>query len=308
MKLSSPSVKDFFRQGKQIKGYRWTDFVHGYIYARYIYLYIAIGTNNHWVAKAILPLITIFYRIKSAINPNPKIKSTDAITFADTYHGKVVPLAGAKQLVTVKEDIRLENLEKVVPYKLARDIILQEPQHLGVLDCPCRSARKKPCLPLDVCIVVGEPFVGMMSESGSKKFRKINQSEALQILEEEDARGHVHHAFFKDAMLGRFYAICNCCSCCCAAIQSQANGSNMLASSGYIASIDELLCIGCAVCEDTCQFHALSIRDGSCRVTYSACMGCGICVNQCPQEAISLLTDITKGIPLELDRLLLEIH
>jgi hypothetical protein len=25
---------------------------------------------------------------------------------------------------------------------------------------------------------------------------------------------------YKDAMLGRFYAICNCCSCCCGAMEA----------------------------------------------------------------------------------------
>jgi hypothetical protein len=26
--------------------------------------------------------------------------------------------------------------------------------------------------------------------------------------------------YYKDAMLGRFYAICNCCACCCGAMQA----------------------------------------------------------------------------------------
>ena len=37
-------------------------------------------------------------------------------------------------------------------------------------------------------------------------------------------------------MLGRFYAICNCCKCCCGAMQAHLNGVPMLASSGYVAS------------------------------------------------------------------------
>ncbi len=48
--------------------------------------------------------------------------------------------------------------------------------------------------------------------------------------------------YYKDAMLGRFYAICNCCSCCCGAMEAQRNGTPMIASSGYVAVVDEDLC------------------------------------------------------------------
>ena len=67
--------------------------------------------------------------------------------------------------------------------------------------------------------------------------------EAVAILQAEQERGHVHHAFFKDAMLQRFYAICNYCSCCCGAMQAQRNGTPMLASSGYVSRVDEDACI-----------------------------------------------------------------
>ena len=36
----------------------------------------------------------------------------------------------------------------------------------------------------------------------------------------------------QDAMLGRFYAICNCCSCCCGAMNAWNNGTPILPSSG----------------------------------------------------------------------------
>lgn len=297
-------MQAFYKEGKLVKGYRWSDFLHGYVYARFVYDYIAIGTGQHRLSRFYFSFIRILDRVKKWINPGKD--EPDSIQFADTYHGKVVPLAAAKQLVTVQEDIRLENLEKVVPYKLARDIILQEPQHLGVLDCPCRSAKEHPCLPLDVCIIVGEPFVGMMTEIPGKRFRRITQQEALTILDLEDQRGHVHHAFFKDAMLGRFYAICNCCSCCCGAMQSQKTGSNMLAASGFLAVVDDELCIGCGICEQACPFDAIEVINSTGQIQYSKCMGCGICVSQCTQSAISLSREPSKGIPLELDMLLNE--
>ncbi len=123
----------------------------------------------------------------------------------------------------------------------------------------------------------------------------------MKILEEEDARGHVHHAFFKDAMLGRFYAICNCCSCCCGAIGAHRNGTPMLASSGYVATVTEEICQGCAECLGFCQFGALSLPNGTSSIDYELCMGCGVCVAKCQHGALALVREPRKGLPLEIE-------
>jgi Pyruvate/2-oxoacid:ferredoxin oxidoreductase delta subunit len=228
----------------------------------------------------------------------------DRVTFADTYHGKVVPLEAATQLVSVEEDVDLGDLEQTIPYTLARDIILKNPDHIVVLECPCRTVRPDPCKPLDVCLVIGEPFASFVVEHHPRRSRWISQEEAAGILRAERERGHVHHAFFKDAMLGRFYAICNCCACCCGAMQAHQHGTPMLASSGYVAQVDAKLCVACGVCADYCQFTAISADDGLARIDAATCMGCGVCVAHCPQEAISLVRDPAKGEPLEIKKLI----
>jgi NAD-dependent dihydropyrimidine dehydrogenase PreA subunit len=172
--------------------------------------------------------------------------------------------------------------------------------HIVVLDCPCRSARDNPCLPLDVCLIIGEPFASMVQEQHPQRSRQITQRKALRILEEEDNRGHVHHALFKDAMLERFYAICNCCSCCCGAIKAHRNGAPMLASSGYISSVNEELCIGCGICMEYCPFSVLSLGDYFVKIDFDACMGFGVCMDQCDQGALSLIKEPSKGEPLEI--------
>jgi ferredoxin len=110
--------------------------------------------------------------------------------------------------------------------------------------------------------------------------------------------------YYKDAMLNRFYAICNCCSCCCGAMQAWNNGTPMLASSGYVAQVDVELCAACGTCADFCQFAAISLGDGFASIDASACMGCGVCVARCPQEALSLQRDPAKGEPLEIRELM----
>jgi ferredoxin len=173
-----------------------------------------------------------------------------------------------------------------------------------LFDCPCRVSREHPCLPLDVCLIIGEPFASFALEHQPERARRITPEEALAVLEAEDARGHVHHAFFKDAMLERFYAICNCCSCCCGAMQGHRNGTPMLASSGYVAHVDDDLCAGCGTCVSICQFHATTMEAGISAIDRTLCMGCGVCVNHCQHEALRLELDPARGTPLEIRPLL----
>ncbi|NTU51408.1 MAG: HD domain-containing protein, partial [Candidatus Aminicenantes bacterium] len=52
-----------------------------------------------------------------------------SLEFANGYHGKVVPLGAATQLVRINQPIQLPDLEHIIPYALARDIDL-EPDHV----------------------------------------------------------------------------------------------------------------------------------------------------------------------------------
>jgi Pyruvate/2-oxoacid:ferredoxin oxidoreductase delta subunit len=293
-----PSTRAFVREARRTPGYSFLDLVHGYIYARWPYLYIGIGTGRHPLAKRLAPLGGWVNRL---ITKKKQGESPDSkVGFAETYHGKAVPLETAKRLVSIDEEIRIHDLEQVIPYPRARSLIMHNPDHIVALECPCRAARPNPCLPLDVCLIVGEPFASFVHEHHPRRSRLITRDEAIAILKAEDERGHVHHAFFKDAMLERFYAICNCCDCCCGAMQAHRSGTPMLASSGFVSQVDEDLCIGCGDCVDYCQFHALELVDGQNHVLYEKCMGCGVCTDKCKQQALSLIRDPAKGIPLEI--------
>ncbi len=306
LKLMRPSTRGFITEARKTSNYSLFDFLHGYVYARWPYLYIGVGTGVHPLARILLPVAMRIFSLFE--KPGRKVsgqleEKTKRLTLADTYHGKVLPLESARQLISIKEEIRLTDLEKIIPYPKARDLILKNPQRIAALNCPCRTGRENPCLPLDVCLIVGEPFASFVVEHHPERSRLISQEEAVKILEEEHQRGHVQHAFFKDAMLQRYFAICNCCSCCCGAMHAHQNGSPMLASSGYVAEVDEQACITCGECESVCPFAAIH-SNGSTRIDLNACMGCGVCVSHCPQGAISLQRDCEKGEPLEILRLL----
>jgi len=309
-RLIRPSTRAFIKEAWHTQDYSLFDWLHGYVYARWPYFYIGIGTGEHRLARPLGRLFGLFQRSKNGHKPGENkpqavARGSDRVTFADTYHGKVVPLESAKRLITVREDIKLTNLEQIIPYARARDIVLQNPDHIVVLECPCRASRPNPCSPLNVCLIVGEPFASFVAEHHTARSRWITQAEAVEILEAEHERGHVHHAFFKDAMLDRYYAICNCCACCCGAMQAWRNGIPMLASSGYVSRVDEQACIGCGTCAEYCQFGALSIADGLAVVDVEHCMGCGVCASKCVEEAISLVREPGKGAPLEIQQLMM---
>ncbi len=281
-----PSTRAFWRLARQSRRPLYT-FLHGYVYTRWAYGYIGAGIGERRDLRRKRLLFAPF--LARALSPR---------RWAAEYHGKVLPTAAVTRLLAVDEPVALDLPEQVIPFEAARHLMLAGQGPFVALDCPCRLARKHPCSPVDVCLIVGEPFASFVLEHHPAHARAIAREEAIDIVAAEARRGHVHHAFFKQAMLGRFYAICNCCSCCCGAISAHRNGTPMLISSGYVARVDTTTCIACGLCERTCAFAAIHVQ-GAAQVNAAACMGCGACVNLCPAGALQLERDATKPTPLD---------
>jgi ferredoxin len=298
------STRRFFQEGRNTEDYSLFDFLHGYVYGRWPYFYIGVGTGEHPLNRWIRPVFNLLSRLFDRSDAEQAVDGS--VTFADTYHGKVVTTDSAADLVQIGEEVQFKDLEPIVPYARARDIIMKNPDRIVVLDCPCRTVRADPCTPLDVCLIVGEPFASFVLDHQPDRARAVDAGEAVEILKAEHERGHVHHAFFKDAMLQRFYAICNCCSCCCGAMEAQRNGTNMLTSSGYLCRVEETHCRGCGECEAMCPFGAVILVEGVPVIAEQACMGCGICVSRCVDNALWLERAPHKGQPLEIKELMEE--
>jgi len=302
--LIKNTTREFYRDGKNAANYSLFDFLHGYMYLKWPYLYISVALGEHRLYKVIQPIFLFFQSIMEPSHEDGPEEFGNA--WANAYHGKVVPIDEAKRLVSIEEEIVIKDLEQVIPYTRAKDIIMHNPQTIVALDCPCRMAREDHCTPVDVCLVVGDPFASFVLEHQPEKSRLISSEEAMGILQAEHNRGHVSHAFFKDAMLNRFYAICNCCSCCCGAFQAHNNGTPLLMSSGYSANLDSDLCEGCETCTEYCQFSAIEMVNNKALIHSEDCFGCGVCVDKCTQSAITLNRDPAKGIPLEIHKLMEE--
>lgn len=83
-------------------------------------------------------------------------------------------------------------------------------------------------------------------------------------------------------------SLCNCCSCCCTGLfLINQIKYEAFAPSRFRVSLNEEKCLGCGVCVDRCQFHAIEL-DEVAKVDPDSCFGCGNCVLTCPAEALVL--------------------
>jgi Pyruvate/2-oxoacid:ferredoxin oxidoreductase delta subunit len=253
--------------------------LHGYVYLR-------------WTQQYINALFGM-----TARNPTP---SKGEHWLAQHYHGKVLTHEHARCIINLDQPINRRNLDQIVPYPIARDFIPQASPDIAVYECVCRNARAAHSEPTQVCMVVGRPFADFVLEHHPDKSHRLSREEALQLLEAEHLRGHVHSAGFKDAMLNRFYAICHCCKCCCGGIREMAErGVPRVASSGYVARIDPAACALCDDCIEACPFHAISKNGDTVIHDWERCLGCGVCEVMCKVGAITMVLDERKGVPLD---------
>lgn len=252
--------------------------MHGFAYAKWTPEYI------RWLRNRTFP------------NAGPEKRHH----WEEHYHSKVLPLELAKSIITINKDIPLRDLEQIIPYSMAREMVLKAPTDVVLYDCGCRGASGNGCSPKRVCMVIGKPFTDVILEYHPDKAHRATMEEALKVLQEEDERGHMHTAWFKDVMLNRFYAICNCCKCCCVGLRAmQVNGLRTIAPSGYIAQREEEKCTKCGKCAKACPFEAITFENKEVQFHWEKCMGCGVCNSQCPKGAMSLVRDERKGIPMD---------
>ena len=109
-KFIRTSTRSFFQEASRIPGYSLFERLHGYIYGRWIYLYIDLGVGEHPLAKKLAPLFSSLGRFW----PQKEIPAGSTGTLADGYHGKVLPTETAKELVSINQDIRIDDLEQVI--------------------------------------------------------------------------------------------------------------------------------------------------------------------------------------------------
>jgi Pyruvate/2-oxoacid:ferredoxin oxidoreductase delta subunit len=319
-------MKGSTRKVFKLHGWRVDRAIHYYIYFVYYHLYIKVVVAAfNWIERVLSGLDPAGRRARAL---NAAQDAAAGFVFS-RYHGKVLSHGDVTKILNVGETIALgpDTTGRIVAYKYAKSIVLNEPEHIAVMDCPCKLQMENPCQPLAACIAVGRPLVDFWLEHGQKyHVRRISKEEALETIAQLRKTGHYNQAFFKVATGGRTGVICNCCSKCCGggmanrftrrfqarnreAVVAAAEGRGdpmkavgLLAPSGYTVRHAAERCVRCGTCVRTCNFSAVAIEDEKRTYDPVACVGCELCVEHCPQGALTLVFEDKGGIiPLDLD-------
>jgi electron transport complex protein RnfB len=173
--------------------------------------------------------------------------------------------------------------EWILPYDDVKAILLNS-RSFGLRDCICRTQQKyvghKCDFPLRTCL-----FFSTL-ETPPHQYT-ISKEEALSFLDKAEEIGLVHTV--SNVMKGIGY-VCNCCGCCCGILRgiTEWGIENSVAYSNYYAVIDAQECVGCGICRERCQVHAISEGNGISVVNRMKCIGCGLCVTGCPNGVAKL--------------------
>ena len=177
----------------------------------------------------------------------------------------------------------------ILDYERATHII-ESAEHIGVGLCYCRHKNMHlgiPCelnAPLETCLTFDNVARSLAEHGGYS--RLISREEAKDILQMSYEHNLVqigenvreHPAF-----------MCNCCGCCCEALQAARKFSPMqpIATTNYIPKIDAEACRSCGKCEKVCPILAISMQEKPV-IDETICLGCGVCARNCFAKAITL--------------------
>lgn len=189
-----------------------------------------------------------------------------------------------------------DKMNHILDYERATHIV-DEAKCIGLGTCYCRHKMYHaghPCeinAPWDVCLTF-DNVARSLAENGDYA-RLISKEEAKEVLERSYESNLVqigenvreHPAF-----------ICNCCGCCCEALQAARKFSPMqpVATTNYIPKISLEKCITCGKCAKVCPILAIAMEENGTDsrkrpvINEEICLGCGVCARNCPAKAIEL--------------------
>ena len=183
----------------------------------------------------------------------------------------------------------------ILDYERATHIV-EEAEYIGLGLCYCRHKMfhaGHPCeinAPWDVCLTF-DNVARSLAQHGNYA-RLISKAEALDALERSYASNLVQ---IGENVREQPAFICNCCGCCCEALQAARHFSPMqpVATTNYIPEISLEDCVGCGKCAKVCPVLAISMEEGEngkkkAVVNREICLGCGVCARNCAVKAIEL--------------------
>lgn len=207
---------------------------------------------------------------------------------------KKLPPRIVKAMVEKAKD---EHFGQVVPIEDVRSI-LEKAATVVRMPCACRWAADKKenrcCYSVSYSVETWYENLDMsyFGRVGDEGLETLAAEEAVARMESLEEEGAVHTIW---TMITPFIgAVCNCTGHECLGLRTLAMNVETLARGEYVAQVGIELCNGCGLCEDACQFDAISgTVTGAGRnvavVNTEKCYGCGLCRNHCPQGALVLI-------------------
>ncbi|MBU0485706.1 MAG: 4Fe-4S binding protein [Proteobacteria bacterium] len=203
----------------------------------------------------------------------------------------------ARLVKAMVDKARDEHFGQVVPIEDIRTIV-GGAETVVRMPCACRWAAEKKekrcCYSVSYSPETWWRGLDMsyFGKAPAEGFESLSGAEAIAQMEVLGREGAVHTIW---TMITPFIgAICNCTNRECLGLRTLALEVETLARGEYVAMVNRNLCNGCGLCEDACQFEAISSRmmDGGETVAFvqhQKCYGCGLCRHHCPQGALALI-------------------
>jgi Na+-translocating ferredoxin:NAD+ oxidoreductase RNF subunit RnfB len=189
-----------------------------------------------------------------------------------------------------------DNALHVLDFERASHVI-KTAKHIGIGVCYCRHKMEhldRSCdAPMNICMTFGATAQSLTRHNIA---RRVDRSEAGELLEEAYGRNLVQ---FGENVQRRVGFICNCCGCCCEAMIAARKFGILkpVHTTNFLPVVDEASCSGCGKCVTACPVAAIGLFSANhphrpdrklARVSEENCLGCGVCVRNCTSGALGL--------------------
>ncbi|CAB5106985.1 Uncharacterized di-4Fe-4S ferredoxin domain-containing protein, DVU0498 type [Olavius algarvensis associated proteobacterium Delta 3] len=214
-----------------------------------------------------------------------------------------------------------ENALHVLDYERASEVIKSSP-HRGISMCYCRHKMMhvdRACdAPMNICMTFNTTAESLTRHGHA---RSVEVSEAMELLAKARENNLVQ---FGENVRRRVNFICNCCGCCCEAMNAARRFAVMhpIHTTNFMPVVDKNTCNGCGKCVNPCPVEAMTLVSANdpdrlkkklARLDQSRCLGCGVCVRACtkthsitlsprPRRVITPLDGTHRAIMMAIER------